>query len=94
MSSKLALSQLKSLQQSQQRPDGDKDIRKAIRKKRRNNKKQALKAAAKQQKSSSSKLEYYKATASTQKATADLMNKVKCKDLLTCCLCPSPQCTP
>lgn len=77
MSSALALKQLKSLQESRERPDGNKEIKKAIRKKRRSNKKQSARAqqqAAKQQQSS--KLEYYKATTSTQRATAEIMSKV------------------
>jgi hypothetical protein len=77
MSQKLALSQLKSLQESKERPNGDKEIRKTIRKKRRSAKKQQQQQrqqAAKQQQIS--KLEYYKATTTTQKSTAELMSKV------------------
>lgn len=77
MSSKLALKQLQSLQDSRERPNGDKEIKKAVRKKKRSNKKQAQ---ARQQlqaaKDSSSKLEYYKSTTSAQKATAEIMSKL------------------
>lgn len=92
MSSALALKQLKSLQESRERPDGSKDIKKAIRKKRRSNKKQSARAqqqAAKQQQSS--KLEYYKATTSTQKATAEIMSKVGTRYALQVCFVHVPQ---
>lgn len=89
MSSKVALKQLQSLQESRERPDGDKEIKKAIRKKKRSNKKQVQ---ARQQlqaaKDSSSKLEYYKSTTSAQKATAEIMSKVSAHTphmLLLCC---------
>lgn len=77
MSQKLALSQLKSLQESKEQPNGDNEIRKTIRKKRRSAKKQQQQQrqqAAKQQQIS--KLDYYKATTTTQKSTAELMSKV------------------
>jgi hypothetical protein len=88
MSSALALKQLKSLQESRERPDGSKEIKKAIRNKRRSNKKQSARAqqqAAKQQQSS--KLEYYKATTSTQRATAEIMSKVHTKICFANLLC-------
>jgi hypothetical protein len=90
MSSKLALKQLSSLQESQERPNGTQEIRKAIRKKRRSHKKQATKQqqqAAKQQ--SSSKLECYKATTTTQKATADIMRKVSSNLMGICAVFPA-----
>jgi hypothetical protein len=77
MSSKLALKQLSSLQESQERPNGTQEIRKAIRKKRRSQKKQATKQQQQAAKQSSSKLEFFKATTTTQKATAELMSKVE-----------------
>jgi hypothetical protein len=80
MSSKLALSQLKSLTQQEHsggRSEGDKAITKAIRKKRRSNRKQAQKQQQQQQqRREQNPLAYYQATATTQKATADLMSKV------------------
>lgn len=90
MSSKLALSQLKSLTQDNSgRPEGDKSIRKAIRKKRRSSRRQAQKQQQQQQQQrEANPLAYYQATASAQKATADLMSKVGwclCEAVATLC---------
>lgn len=76
MSSKLALSQLKSLVSEKERPHGDKEIRKTIRKKRRSVKKQQQQQRQEAAKQQISQLEYYKATTTTQKSTAELMSKV------------------
>ena len=79
MSSKLALKQLASLQESREQQPS-KEIRKTIRKKRRSAKKQQqqVQQKASKQQQQQQALEYYQATTTTQKSTAEIMNKVRC----------------
>jgi hypothetical protein len=100
MSARLALQQLNAtLQQSthtQHQLGADKEIKKSIRKRRKQAKKGTAAAAQQRQQREQqqrSRLEFYRATQGTQKATQELMSKVGVCAGLGCCIsCCSAAC--